>query len=418
MQRSRLVGVLAAITAAVVVVLVGPDLDDEPKPLPARLLVEAPGAGAPPVFTEPGTHAIAELAAPDHGPDDVEVCGVGWVTPQADGAIGDGVLRTPELLGARRRIVESLAADSEPFARAAALWLGGTTESDVDLRRVSVAHAPPDRVVDERAAQSNRDALARLALGTDDPRLYGLAYRHCTPAPYAGWCASLNASRWAQLDAGNAMPWLFILDEATRRKERAAQDEALFRMSRATRFDDRTFAIPGLISAHAGTSDAQAAAALQLSIEAIGLSAAQSAPLQHVSQACRGRPLDDANRRQVCADVAESMTGRTDSVLLRMIGIGIGRSVGWPAERLDALRGEASAWIAAAAEVEAFPESLGCAAVGRLNRRMVRQGVIGELEGLRELLASNGGSTEPFVNAERERRLQAAAGPAASTATP
>ncbi len=349
------------------------------------------------------------------GIDEVEVCGVGWVRAKDDGTADEAALASaPSLLAARRAIIEALRHDPDPFARAASIWMEPLgVEFEAQRQLIALGLAPcrdaecssPDAT--RQYATSIRERLAREALSTQDPRVYALGFRACMVAPDEGSCALLSVGQWARLDADNALPWLFVLGQVRAGKDDAALNEALFRIGSAARIEDRLFAVPGLIVARAGPSDVDVAGALDLTVGAIGMASAQSAPLQSLLQACSGKALDDANRRQVCEAVATTLVERSDSLLLGQIGIGIGRRLGWPDERMNAFRGENGAYMASSATFGL--SNPGCDGVRRDLQRIRRTAALGEVGAMHEWAASTGRSPESFASEERDRRLRAVA---------
>ena len=132
---------------------------------------------------------------------------------------------------------DELRARSEPQAQAAAWWLrvvwaregGGDTMQPcapgADCPGGAPAHALPPVAVAV-------DALAQLALASQDAWAAQISARACeVPAPSAV-CSSLPPRRWVTLEPDNAAAWL---EQSTR--DTGPVDEALQRALRASRFD-------------------------------------------------------------------------------------------------------------------------------------------------------------------------------------
>lgn len=408
-KRWRILAIAGAVIAVVVTILVrlGGGAD-EPRSGPPL----ASAASRPVLAAIVATIAKLEAAVTPssaRGAEQIDVCGIGWVGAKADGSADEAALQAarPALLAARRRLLDAMAAAPDEFSQAAALWLdlyGDPSE------QASAGAADMRPIVAAR-----HDALARRALSTADPRVYALAFRSCSRAPEQGACAMLNAARWAQVDEGNATPWMFMLDEARRRNDEAAVADALFHIASARRFDDRFFAAAGAIEAHAGPLDIDTIAAVGVSVEAIGMAAALSAPLQTLTQACRLPEIGNANRRQLCEGVAEVMVERSDTLLLQRIGIGMGRRLGWREERTDALAGEYAAWT----DSQALSNGSGgtdsdCSSMKKMLGRFARQASVGEVSVMHEWAATTGRSRESFAQAGRDVRLRREAEQAAA----
>ena len=357
---------------------------------------------APPPEAKPTTYsavepAVVERSAPDaigaKGSERVEVCGLGWVEAGADGSVDPAAFgRIPAFSAARRRIMSSLAASPDDFDRAASVWLGMVDPSS-----------------DPANAASVREQLAQQATTTRDPRTYALAFKTCRPAPDAGSCALLNARRWAQLDADNGEPWLFLFSDASMRKDREQADEALYRIGTAGRIEDRYFAIAGLLARHAGTGDAGLLAAHELALESInGMGVQATPPLQSIVAACRGQSLSDANRRQRCDAVAAALAERSDVLLYAAIGATIGRRLGWPAARTEAVGALSSASNESLLAREADPQQWSCRRAASVLERFARQGFVGEVGYAREWITASGSTVERYAAKESDLRRRRA----------
>jgi hypothetical protein len=357
---------------------------------------------APPAPAKPTTYSVAETAPLDRAPpvvidakgsERVEVCGLGWVEAGADGSVDPAALgRVPAFSAARRRILDSLSASPDDFDRAASVW----------LRMVDPASDPT-------LAAGLREQLAQKATTTRDPRTYALAFKACRPAPEAASCALLNARRWAQLDADNGEPWLFLFTEASARKDREQADEAFFRIGTVGRIEDRYFAIAGVLARHAGDTDAGLLAAHELALESInGMGTQATPPLQAIIGACRGPSLADANRRQRCDAVASALAERSDVLLYASIGAAIGRRLGWPAARTDAVAALSSASNESLLTREADPLQWSCRHAASVLERFARQGFVGEVGYAREWITASGSTLERYAAKESDPRRRRA----------
>lgn len=374
------------------------------RPTPGVVLLSAPvrKAMSPPAAA-PVSAAVAAARSASAAPrgDRVEVCGVGLVEAGPDRAIDPAILaRMPAVAAARRRLVDSLASSGDDFARTASLWLRMIDPSDATL------------------ATDLRGQIAQVATTTRDPRAYALAYKSCRAAPEVGGCALLSVRRWAQLDTDNGEPWLFLYSDATARKDREQADEALFRLGTAARVEDRYFAVAGLLAGAAGKADTSLLAAHQLALESLGGMAAQSMPpLQTVLAACRGPSLVDVGRRQRCDAVASSLAERSDTLLHASVGAAIGRRLGWPPARTDAIAALSSASTESLLTREADQPQWSCARAASGLERFARQGTLGEVRFAREWIVASGTTVEAYAAREAERRRRRADDLARSTNT-
>lgn len=325
--------------------------------------------------------------------DEIEVCGGAWVRVQADGVLDQADLdRATRLPQARSRIVAAMRADAGDLSQVGALWL-----------TLMSAGADGDRAL---------DALVQKAVSSSDPNAYALAFNSCGgDRRSTGACPMLNAAQWARLDPGNLSPWLAMLADARARKDPAAEDEALHRMATARRSELGTFLLPGLVINAAPADDASVLAAWAMAGEMIGAAAAWHMPgYLHLTDACKGGALRDANRRQTCAAIAEVLSEHSDTVIERSFGTLIGARVGWPAERVDRVRGEHAAYeaaLSATAPVADGQRGLGCSRLRRDLEHLRRLARVGETGVLREWVAQSGKSPDDFVREERAHEKQA-----------
>jgi hypothetical protein len=214
----------------------------------------------------------------------------------------------PALIAARQRIEANLRSSADPYANAVAVWLA----------------APGDDDTDGRLAAERKLKLAALAANTRDPRIYALALRSCWRRTDDS-CASLNARQWAALDPGNAMPWTLLMDEAAEREDPSGVHESMFHITKSTRIDEGDYTPVGAIIDAAGDDAANLAAAFTMSIDAIGIAAAQVGPF--AVSACRYATPANANVWQQCAAMLDLLENHSDSPALRMIGASLDRRI-------------------------------------------------------------------------------------------
>jgi hypothetical protein len=322
----------------------------------------------------------AASAAERHASDEVQVCGGAWVRTEPDGSFDRAEFeRATGLPRQRERVLAALRSSPSELARAAALLLAAADTAE--------PAAPPARVA---------DPLARIALASTDPRVYALAFKACGGLRERGEgaCRMLSAEQWARLDPDNAAPWRFIHAAASARGDLAAQEEALFRLARARRSASGFFDVAGTVLAVMPGDEAALLAASTLVTEAIAIEAAVALPsMQPLVQACRGAALRDPNRAQTCGLLAEALTERADTLLDRMIGVAVGREIGWSVQRTDRMRGEYTAYLASLTDSGApvrNAESLGCARIRRDLDRLRRTAALGEVGAMREWVTASG----------------------------
>ena len=332
-------GVLVAAMGAASVLVLDPDARDAKANEPTRVVAssDAPApllaSSASPPVTLPDSGARSKPAAATEPAEQIQICGGDWVTPPADGSSAPArVEAMPNIRAAHDRILAAMRADPDGYARAVAGWL---ESAELNLGDPS----------DLRRWRADVHQLADTAVHTADPRTYALAYGACNAHRDDAACAQLKAEQWARLDPENGHPWLFVAGEAAQRRDDAARDEALYRLSMATRFDSRIYDAPRAIVAHAGHDDASLVAAHMLIVHALGMVAAFPVPYTDVLKTCRVRIEQDPNRWQTCSAAATLLAERSDTLLDRSMGRSMGRRLEWPLERQDRLAGEAARWM-------------------------------------------------------------------------
>ena len=297
-------------------------------------------------------HLALAQADPDgivrHMPGEIKPAGVGYT-------------------GAQRRIDAALRASADPFDRAMADWL--------DLDQI----APP---------ALRADALVTDALAVTDPRVYGLAYVNCHPwlavgpngapplAPTAA-CARLSATQWARLDPGNAVPWLWALQDADRRGDEAAQREALRSMAASSRMDVHFHAGAAAV-ARLGLPDADLAAQLTATTQALGTETTPGSPL---IARCRERSADDAELASACSRIAELLYDHSDSLIWHALGGALHKVVTGDASWLDRAHQEQRSMAPAR---PAVADTAPCGGQRDFLRTIVRMDAVGELQLARE----------------------------------
>ncbi|KQV83041.1 hypothetical protein [Rhizobacter sp. Root1221] len=328
----------------------------------------------------------------------IEVCAVGlmsqaeWNRPARREAFdaASGV--------ARQGTVTALKASADPLTRGLALAMESSHGGEV------AANTAP------------RDALARLALTSRSPEVYGLAWRVCSTEgaqDTTSACRMLSAEQWARLDPDNAVAWASVYQQASTRRDRAAMTDAQFRMSIARAVDGRAGRLPGIAVAHVppgtGALETEAVVGEVARFDAIGLADA--------AKECTSPTARDANRLQLCESMAQVLWqhGRKPADL--STAIQIGEAVGWPAERLQPLRDEAAALSFISAET-LREASLSCADVRRRISHFEDAGLLGEVAWARRAIAAAGKPLAYWAAAAEAQRRALVRAEASASAVP
>jgi hypothetical protein len=204
-----------------------------------------------------------------------------------------------------------------------------------EFARASLADAPAEET--EAATRRHRDALARLAQATDDPQVYAWAYRACarSAAEAIGDCLQVSAPQWTRMDPDNAEPWLEVAEEARRRNDDAAFDDAMFHVAAAQRHHDGFGLLAATIVDHAPQDERYLLGTENMVDVATGV----DLPPQWtaVKAYCSPSAVAEPNRRETCERVAGLLAERSTSLMARHIGEDLTERLGSSAERLGAI---------------------------------------------------------------------------------
>lgn len=323
------------------------------------------------------------------------------------------------------RAVASMLASTDPRTSAAAdFWLA----LQADLASLVRAGCEPDDEACGRHATETRargegaaERLVRKAMRTGDPVVYGWAFQVCRQAAAdAPSCQLVSAAQWARLSPGNAFAWFAAAEEASARKNAAALDAAMFQIASADRVDSATFVLPGLLADHSIGDGSDALVAAALAVSAIYMSAANDFRVSTPSTYCNGAALMDANRRQICEKTAELFVSRSDTLLVRGVGVGLGKRLGWPEARLRALHDERDALNMVSGDFSDVISDVivgsACRTAVSVLRRIPASASLGELGALRQRRAASGKTVDELAAQWRERLRRMSAAPDAERA--
>lgn len=311
--------------------------------------------------------ASKEPSAP---PGAVEVCGIGPVRPGVVEEVLQAAidqLQGPAQEAAWLRVMR---ASADPRQRAAGLLLG---ESPVG------------------GFAGVADELARLAYAARDPAVYGWALQACRlygGKDLSGPCGMLSPDSWAALDPDNAVVWFVVAEEAVKRG--GDPREALFHASRAKQYDSRHMLLPAvaLAAAPAGTAPLVRQGML---VRAMGTASALN-PVAQPSRFCTRETLREPNRRALCETLAGNLASQAGTLLELSVARGLGERLGWPAQRLQAMRDEIDGLTQVVGERTSGDKgaALTCNEIDNLERHFTEAGRLGELGALRAELRRSG----------------------------
>lgn len=393
--------VLGAVAAAVVWLAMA---DERPAPVESAADAAALAIAGPTSFAEvePVPEPEAPVRAALGADDEIQLCGGHWVRAGLDGKPDGEALQAIVATALDEVSGDALglmAASPSPRVQAAAHYY-----------RIGAAAAAAAGSGDGRPeAAAHRDALARLAQTTDDAQVYAWAWRACRSAPEAspGACMQVGAAQWTRIDPDNAEAWLAAADEARRRKDDAALDDAMFHVAAAERHDPGRAVLAAAVAEYTPHDERSLLGSYLAIAQAVRLEGAASGDLQGVLEYCSSAATAEANRRETCERVAGLLADRSSSVAARNAGIGLGKRLGWTEERIEALSQQRDA-EATAARMEgagAGPvDPMACAAMRAAIDRVRADAEFGEVEMLRRDVSATGQPIGKLAAEARRRR--------------
>jgi hypothetical protein len=341
-----------------------PDIDIEPPLLRARRDAAIALALMP---DDPWTFAESLAASAPGEASGKEDCGMAGA-PRFDEPVHPAE-QAAQITGASARFVTAqarldaaLRASADPLDRAVA-----------DLVNVG----------DMRTAAGRDEAVVQQAAITTDPRLYALGYALChsmrAPAPS---CVGVSVERWAQLDAGNGIPWIWMLGQAQARGDAEGTRNALSQLASATRFDIHFHAADGAVASRAPKDEEDLAAVIDFAMKALGVTATLPLPaFQPLLRLCRDHAGGDVSQAQQCRSISDVMFAHSDNLISQSIsGALLLQSTG-DASRRDIIRAERAVASASWSPATGFSE---CREMRDELQRLHRMGQVGEVEAMRE----------------------------------
>jgi hypothetical protein len=378
------------------------------QPLSPALPRGRPGATTPSMLADDSRTADAAKPAAD----EVEVCGLGFVKVSEQDPAGSGRIPQAQRTATQERLWTSLQSSSDERVRAAG-WLLESRQRSARTAQAQRADTPAARSAGPDVEQASRpiDELARLAAASRDPIVYRLAMEGChspssgrLPAPA---CQMLNAEQWTRLDPDNAIPWMTFAAVARERGDAAAEAEAMYRAS-----------IAGTSNAHWGALPRIVAQALPSDLPTLGKTIAISdawemqgvvalpllAGAREASQFCSSDTLRDSNRRQTCERLADVLADKGKTSVDVNIGWSLRERLGWPKDKVQAMRDEQQALLDASGQHLSQAGELSCEGVQRMTQWAQLTDQLGELGAAREVFRRSGGNLAQATREWQQRR--------------
>lgn len=268
----------------------------------------------------------------------------------------------PRYLAAQARIDAALRSSGDP------------------LDRVTADFINVGNLRDEAGRQA---AVVQQAVGTSDPRVYALAYSMCQSGPsHPASCAALSAERWAQVDAGNGVPWVHVLGQAQARGDAAGVSDAMAHLAAASHFDMRFFGPAGTVAKHLPDDARDFGAGADLVTSAVGQAAALAMPaFKPLLDVCRHQAGGDEQRAQQCVAISDAMYAHTDALIPYAISGALLFQTTGDESRRNLVKAERLVFQAHWSPATGLSK---CGVARDAVKRLRRQAEIGEVEAYRE----------------------------------
>ena len=326
-------------------------------------------------------HAAAPAAAESfqHASVEIEVCGVGKVKVAAEDLRGGSDYVGNLTKESRLRRLEALRNSDDYRARAAGLFLENMFDTD--------AHDVPNA----------RSELVQLAVGTQDPAVYALAYSKCnntvgTPASADG-CQRLSLDEWTRRDPDNAVPWLLIAAKAGQANDASAEGAAFAHAAAAHRYDPYTSSLMAFADSEK-PDDVTPLDQWYFGIAVNGVEAATLGPVMPYLRYCSGDRVKDPIVHQHCAALAELLAAKGTTLIDLSVAAALGSRLGWAADRVSGLRQRFNAMLGMLEQAMPSDREItwSCATAARGNAYFAERERLGELGAVQELIEQSGES--------------------------
>lgn len=344
---------------------------DKAAPVDRGRAIDASVPSEPVPTAQDGTGAESGVPATAGAGEVLDLCGLGRMPVPVGTPIDPPpawqALPTPlaadVMAAAQAQVMARLAAGSDR-QRAAALLM-------------RLPHAEDS---DERAALAAQ--VAAIERAAHDPVISAWTVSICDSDPEV--CDADIARRWVDLERDNAAAWM-----ALSRRQFAVPDEADLGMALANRHDVHHGALVATVRKAWPEGEASY---LQLPILLHALAVdgmATMALMQGTFNHCKA-PLAGSPRAASCKALAESMVQRGDTVLSHKLGAAIGAKLGWPPERLAALKAESEALFPAGPGLHGDRQPYSCESLDRLRGWIDAVEQTGEKASARAMLKAPG----------------------------
>jgi len=183
--------------------------------------------------------------------------------------------------------------------------------------------------------------LVLLAIETGDPAIYSLAIGQCQGDFYdmaPGPCQGLSWKHWADIDPGNAVPWLWIAAKAERAGDQQGVEESLAKAASAARTDAYGAALSatafGALRAIPLLWEKAVAGADVISILRVGT------PIETVSALLRNSAIRQPVRKKQCSAIATALAAQGSTLIELRLASFLADRLAFPQDMRTALNTE------------------------------------------------------------------------------
>lgn len=248
---------------------------------------------------------------------------------------------------ARRQVQDALMASADEADRATGLWLSMTGFAAGGPAGFEEPGGHGDR---SGAGEARLRQLAALAADTRAPHVYALALQACQGSGLASVepaCTALSETRWVALDPDNMAAWLALAQQAGQQGDEAGVHNAMWGASRAPHM---RLGQPEVLRRVQAVLPAPARGWPAVEVSAAALSAGYSLPMSgliSVMGHCRPDQMQDANRQQVCATLADRLLLTADNLMDLGVAVRLAERSGLPGARVAEARErlDAAYWV-------------------------------------------------------------------------
>jgi hypothetical protein len=337
----------------------------------------------------------------------IELCGYGPVQ-LPEGEIYPADVQVAAHV-AVQAMAKSAALESDDFRKAGGLYVWAVADASAVAEAHRKQHPGCDADCSRKAFQawwrstdSPIEQLAAHATASRNPGAYALAFYACqkmTDANAIGQCALITAQQWAQLDADNLVPWLFVAEHAARKKnetERIAALERALQAKSSTLYREA----PLVLADQPALQTLSPATRMGVHLTLAGINAALPSPsLFQLVEYCRAKDADHG-RLQQCSNVATILTQRGTNVLEMSLGAAIGSYSGWPKDRVEEVRDRVAAYqeaLSLAYDRVGSRDFWSCDFGKRMEARSLALGRYGEVGAARRAVKATGKSEKELA---------------------